>query len=298
MSAACFAFPEAAAQASGFAAACEVPLHPVKVRGFPDGESLVRVAGAADTAFLFRSLFNPNAKLVEVLLAASALRDLGARRVVLVTPYLAYMRQDKAFNEGEAVSQKVVGNLLANAFDGLVTVDPHLHRISRLDQAVPGIPAIAVSAAPAIADAIAGEIDPRTLMVGPDCESRPWVESIAGPLGLEVLVGEKVRHGDRDVTLTIPGIAAAAGRPVVLVDDLISSGTTLISCAGLLRQAGATGIEAIATHCLGSGEDLARLKQAGIGRIRTTDSIANATGSIPLARVLAAAVRDQGWLAR
>ncbi|HMO67898.1 MAG TPA: ribose-phosphate diphosphokinase, partial [Novosphingobium sp.] len=234
MSTALFAFADGAGPAAGLADLCGIALHRVDLRRFPDGESLVRVTGAADTALLFRSLDDPNAKLVELLLAASALRDGGARRVVLVAPYLAYMRQDMAFHPGEAVSQRVIGQLLADAFDGVVTVDPHLHRIASLGEAVPGIPALALSAAPAIAAAIASDLDPATLLVGPDSESRPWVESIARPLGLDVLVGEKVRHGDREVALGVPGCEAARGRPVMLVDDLISSGTTLVACARLL----------------------------------------------------------------
>lgn len=295
MSAALFAFADGAAAAARLAERCGIALHPVEVRRFPDGESLVRVEGAAETAILFRSLDDPNAKLVELLLAASALRDGGARRVVLVAPYLAYMRQDMAFHPGEAVSQRVIGRLLAGSFDGLVTVDPHLHRIARLDQAMPGIPALAVSAAPALVAAIADGLDPGTVLVGPDSESRPWVESIAGPLGLEVLVGEKVRNGDRDVTLTIPGIERVKGRPVLLVDDMVSSGTTLIACAGQLRAAGATHLAALATHSLASPADMARLASHGIV-LSATDSTEGPGATIPLAGVLHEALRGQGWL--
>ena len=103
--------------------------------------------------------------------------------------------------------------------------------------AIPGIPALALSAAPALVAALAEELDPATVLVGPDSESRPWVESIAAPLGLHVLVGEKVRHGDRAVTLEIPGISALRDRPALLVDDVISSGTTLIACEKSGRRA-------------------------------------------------------------
>lgn len=296
MTTAIFAFAEGARQAAGLARGCGIPLHPVDVHRFPDGESLVRVNGVADTALLFRSLDDPNAKLVELLLAASALRDCGARRVVLVAPYLAYMRQDMAFHDGEAVSQQVVGRLLATWFDGVVTVDPHLHRIGSLGEVMGGIPALAVSAAPALVQAIAMDLDPRTMLVGPDSESRRWVESIAGPLGLEVLVGEKVRKGDRDVTLAIPAVVTVRGRPAMLVDDMVSSGTTLIACTRLLREAGATRVEALATHSLASAADIERLSIEGIVRLRATDSISSPIASIPLADVLANAIRGQGWL--
>lgn len=297
MSAAIFAFAEEQAQAGRLAQCCDLPLHPVSVRRFPDGESLVTAqAHGARTALLLRSLDDPNAKLVELLLASAALRDGGADRVILIAPYLSYMRQDMAFQPGQAVSQRVIGRLLAQWFDGVVTVDPHLHRITRLEQAIPGIPALALSAAPALAAALAEGLDPRTVLVGPDSESRPWAESIAAPLGLEVLVGEKVRHGDRAVTLEIPGISAVKDRPVLLVDDMISSGTTLIACADLLRTAGASGIEAVATHALASPADMARMADAGITRIRATDATTHPAATISLAGVLAEAIRTAGWL--
>ena len=292
MTVAVFAFAESARQAADLARLCGIAVHPVDVRRFPDGESLVRVQGSATTALLFRSLDDPNARLVELLLAASALRDGGARRVILIAPYLAYMRQDMAFHPGEAVSQRVIGQMLATWFDGVVTVDPHLHRVASLTEVIPGIPAIAVSAAPALAEALSGTLDPRTVLVGPDSESRPWVESIAAPLGLPVLVGEKLRHGDRDVTLAIPGIAEVQGRPALLVDDMVSSGTTLATCARLLREAGATGVEAVVTHALASQADLDHLAAQGISRLRATDSISGPAAAIPLASVLASAVRE------
>ena len=131
MSVALFSFAECAAQGERLAEACGIAVHPVEVRRFPDGESLVRVCGQARTALVLRSLDDPNAKLVELLLTAASLRDGGADRVILIAPYLAYMRQDMAFHPGEAVSQQVIGRLLAATFDGVATVDPHLHRVDR-----------------------------------------------------------------------------------------------------------------------------------------------------------------------
>ncbi|MDE2405105.1 MAG: ribose-phosphate diphosphokinase [Sphingomonadales bacterium] len=291
-------FAEGAAPAARLADHCRVPVHPVEVHAFPDGESLVRVPACPETVLLYRSLDRPNAKLVEVLFAAAALRDRGARRVILVAPYLAYMRQDMAFHEGEAVSQKVIGSLLAAHFEGVVTVDPHLHRTAALAEVVPGSPAIAASAAPLLATALADGLDPRTVLVGPDVESRQWVESIAAPLGLEVLVGAKRRCGDRSVHCTIPDVERVRGRPAVLVDDCVSSGTTLVECAGLLHAAGAVSCEAIVTHCLAGPADLRSIRQGGVLRLRATDSTASPAGTIELAPVLAAAIGAAGWTAR
>lgn len=295
MTVAIFAFKEGLSAAKALATDLGFPCSCVEVRQFPDGESLVRVDCPPDTAILYRSLDRPNAKLVEILLAASALRDAGARTVLLVSPYLAYMRQDAAFHPGEAVSQRVIGRLIADHFDGLVTVDPHLHRTASLEEAVPGIPALAVSAAPALVEALALS-GGSPVLIGPDAESRPWVEAIAGSLGLDILIGEKHRLGDRQVSLVIPGIETVAGRVAVLVDDVISSGTTLIAAARLLHEANARSVEAIATHGLASKVDIARIHTAGVVRIRTTDTIDSPTACIRIASVLASALRSAAWL--
>ncbi len=293
MSCAVFAFAAETSAAERLARSLGVPHYAIEVRAFPDGESLVRVGPSPETAFLYRSLDHPNEKLVEVLLAASALRDNGAMKVVFVVPYLAYMRQDTAFHRGEAVSQRVIGQVIANHFDALLTIDPHLHRTHSLTAIMPGIDAVAVSAAPVLAAAV--DVDEDPLLVGPDGEARQWVERIAARKELEFVLGIKRRVGDRDVDLRILDAERANGRKVVLVDDLISTGATLKKAARLLHQAGASEIAVLATHCLASDSDLAALREAGIVNIRATDSVAGPVGTLPVAGLLADEIRRNGW---
>jgi ribose-phosphate pyrophosphokinase len=287
------AFAEAAGPARGLAAILRVECAEVAVHRFPDGESLVQVAQTAPTALLYRSLDDPNAKLIEVLLAAAALRDRGARQVVLIAPYLAYMRQDMAFRPGEAVSQRVIGRLLAGAFDGVMTIDPHLHRVHTLGEVIPDIPAIAITAAPLLAAAIDHSAAP--VLAGPDEESCQWVSAVAARAGLPFILGTKQRRGDRDVAVTFEDASGIAGRPVVLIDDLISSGRTLIEAAVGLHAAGATRVDALAVHSLASTADIAAMHAAGIAGIRATDSVAGPLAQLPLAPALAQAIIEQGW---
>lgn len=288
-----FGFAESSVAAKRLAQHLGIKFSEVSVHRFPDGESLVQVEPASRTALIYRSLDNPNEKLVELLFAVSALRANGASKVVLIVPYLCYMRQDTAFVPGQAVSQRVIGPLLADHFDAILTVDPHLHRIGSLAEVMQGAEAISITAAPVLVKALTDIANP--VLIGPDAESRQWVDVIAKPLGCDVLVGKKQRKGDRQVEIVIDGIERVAARHVVLVDDVISSGATLASASRLLRNAGAASVEAVATHCLAGSHDLAALRDAGIGRIRATDSVPGPVADIPLSALLAQEIRDRGW---
>jgi len=282
-------FPEYAAQATALAVAAGMPCRIIDVHRFPDGESRLTLPPALPAAVtLCRSLDHPNDKLVELVLAAATARELGAARVTLVAPYLCYMRQDMAFAPGEAVSQRVVGRLLAEHFDRIVTVDPHLHRVSDLGAAVPCRSPVALSAASVIARFLASRLD-APLLLGPDSESRPWVEAIAVAAGFEAAVAEKMRTGDRQVTIDLPGVDLS-GREVVLVDDVASTGCTLARAAEQCLERGAARVHVVVTHGLFVGDAVERLKGAGVDGIWSTDSVTHGTNAIPLAGVLASAL--------
>jgi len=242
-------------------------------------------------------LDRPNDKLLALLFASEALRRGGARRLVLVAPYLCYMRQDAAFRPGEAISQRVVGRLLSDAFDRIVTVDAHLHRTTDIRGVFPNIDADNLSAMPAIAEALRMTgFDPATVIVGPDSESEAWVSDLAGRLGLPHLAARKTRHGDRSVDIDLPNPGAVAGRPVLLVDDLVSSGGTLVACARALAAAGATTIDAIVTHALFPPATMDEFARSGIRSIRSTSSVPHHTNAFALDVLLAAAVQNElGW---
>ncbi len=243
--------PSGAGEARRLADLLGLPLHEVALHRFPDGEMRVTVGPAAATTIIHASLDQPNDKLIALLFAAEALRRAGTKRLVLLAPYLCYMRQDAAFNEGEAISQRAIGHLIAEIADRVITVDAHLHRTPDIRTVFPGIEADNLSAMPAIANTLrATGIDPATVVVGPDAESGPWVSDLAGRLGLAHVVARKIRRGDRSVEIGFDDPAPLAGRPALLVDDIVSSGETLIACARALTAAGAGTIDAVVTHAL------------------------------------------------
>jgi len=285
--------PSAANAAKRLAAQFGISLSEIEVHRFPDEELRVTVGPAAATTIIYASLHQPNEKLLALLFASEALRRGGAKRLVLVAPYLCYMRQDTAFHAGEAVSQKVIGNLLAEAFDRIITVDAHLHRTANIRDVFSGIEADDLSAMPAVAETLRTGIDRQTVVVGPDEESRPWVSDLAARLGLDFAVARKSRRGDRAVEITFPDPARLANRPVLLVDDIVSSGATLSACAKALQSAGATSIDAVITHALFPPELVGALFAAGICSVKSTDSVPHPTNAIALDGVLAEALRKE-----
>jgi ribose-phosphate pyrophosphokinase len=281
-------------EARQIAARLGVAVNEIAVHTFPDGEIRVTVAPAATSTIVYASLDRPNEKLLTLLFAAEALRRSGALRLVLVAPYLCYMRQDAAFRPGEAISQKIVGRLLSNAFDRIVTVDAHLHRTTDIRDVFPGIEADNLSAMPAIAEALRGsEFDSATVVVGPDAESEVWVRDLASRLQVPYIVARKTRHGDRSVDIVLPDPRAVMGRPILLVDDLVSSGGTLAVCARRLAAAGAVTIDAIVTHALFPPEAAQEFARAGIRSIRSTTSVPHLTNAISLDALLAAALANE-----
>ncbi|WP_156150804.1 ribose-phosphate diphosphokinase [Hyphomicrobium sp. 99] len=254
---------------------------------FPDGELRVTVGPAAPVTIVYAPLDNPNDKLVGILIACEALRRNGAERLVLVAPYMCYMRQDTAFHANEGISQRAIGRLLAGTFDRVITVDAHLHRTRDIRSVFPGIEAENVSAVPAIADALrATGIAPGTIVVGPDEESRCWVGDLASRLGRAYAVGQKVRRSDRSVAISFTDLSIFAGRPVLIVDDIVSSGGTLIACASALVSAGASAIDVIITHALFSPDALPSFASVGIRSVRSTHSVPHPTNAIMLDDVL------------
>lgn len=254
----------------------------VAVHHFPDGESLVRVQPPApDTeAILVCTLDRPDAKIVPLLMAAATLRELGARRVGLVAPYLAYMRQDRRFQPGQAVSARPFAALLSAHFDWLVSADPHLHRIHDLDE-VYALRSRVVHAAPALAAWIAAQVE-QPLIVGPDGESAQWAEAVAAAVGAPVVVLRKERFGDTDVRVTVPDLERYPRHTPVLLDDIISSGRTLVAALEHLREAGTPPPVCVAVHGLLAGDAMARIRTAGAARVACADTVDHAAESIDI----------------
>ncbi len=280
------AFPAYRVLADRLAAETGYGVFPVAIHSFPDEESLVCLPPELpEHVIFFCSLDYPNRKLVELGFAAATARELGARHLTLVAPYLCYMRQDKAFQAGQAVSQRIVGNWLGDWFDTIITVDAHLHRIHSLSDVIGPAGTFNLSATQLWVNLLRQRSD-QPILIGPDQESRQWVKIIAEATGLDYAVAHKQRLGDRTVQIKLPEISVA-DRTVILVDDVVSSGHTLAVIAGLLKKAGAAHIECLVTHALFINRAEQLLNNSGIKEIISSDSIPHSSNGVYLAPILA-----------
>ena len=264
----------------------------LSIRDFPDCETYVRLetdpAGRSIT--LVATLARPNEHLAPLLLVAGAARQLGASHVGLVAPYLAYMRQDTAFHSGEAVSARIFADVLSSSVDWLVTADPHLHRIRHLDE-IYRIPATVVHTGEAIGAWIRDEVS-NPFIIGPDSESQPWANAIANACGAPFVVLEKVRRGDEDVRVAPPEMATLARHTPVIVDDIISSGRTMLAVLESLHREDPSLPPAIciAVHALFHTGVYDLLRASGATRVVTTNSVPHPSNCIDIVPTVAGAL--------
>ena len=265
----------------------------IETHRFPDGESHVRLATAVAgrAVDLVCSLARPDPGFLSLMFAADAARDLGAAEVNLVAPYLAYMRQDRRFSPGEAVSSRTFARILSGGFDRLVTVDPHLHRHPDL-AALYAIPVRTLHAAPLLADWIAAEVA-QPLIIGPDEESEQWAAAVAARIGAPYAVMRKVRRGDREVDIAPPDLSAWPDRRPVLIDDIAASGRTLIEAARQLQRQGRAPPVCVVVHGLFAGDAFAELSRVS-ERVVSSDSVPHPSNAISLAPLVAAALGAAG----
>lgn len=257
----------------------------VEARRFPDDEAYVRVLSdvRGKDVDVVCTLARPDPQFLSLVFVANTIRELGARTITLVAPYLAYMRQDKRFKDGEAVTSVHFARLLSSAFDRLITVDPHLHRRNSLDE-IYSIPTNVAHAAPLLADWIKANVE-NALVVGPDGESEQWVSAVADRAGAAHVVLSKRRFGDRNVEIKVPDLTGMRGRQPVLVDDIVSSGRTMIEAGRLVEAQGFQSAYCLVVHALLAEDSYAALT-AHFARVVSTDTVPHASNAISVVGLL------------
>lgn len=273
------------AMAKALAARAAAELGALETRRFPDGETYLRIVSdvKGKAVDIVCTLARPDAQFLTLVFAANTARELGARSVNLIAPYLAYMRQDKRFKDGEAISSVHFARLISQSFDSLVTVDPHLHRRRDLGE-IFTIPARVEHAAPLLADWIRNNVE-APLVIGPDIESEQWVAAVAARAEAPYIVSSKTRFGDRQVDVRIPDLDSWRGKRPVLIDDIVSSGRTMIETARQLAARGTAKPVCLAVHALFAEDSYARLLELS-ERVVSTDTVAHPSNGVSVVDLL------------
>lgn len=286
---------------------CEC-FHPEQ-RYFPDGEHYLRFPDGVENqqlenedVIIFANLHQPDEKILPLIFTAGYLREIGVKRIVLITPYLSYMRQDVQFHSGECVTSRYFAKLLSDHFDGLITIDPHLHRYHSLDE-IYSIPSIVIHAPQAIAKWIKHTVD-NPIIIGPDDESRQWAEEVAKLANCPVTVLQKTRLGDRDVRIQMEHNEKYSSYQPILVDDIISTGKTVIETARLMAAEGLKAPIVIGVHAVlaqGTENKLDRdaaseldqaVEQSLLARWVTCNTIPHLSNDIDLSSEIATAIHQ------
>jgi ribose-phosphate pyrophosphokinase len=286
------ALPESALLARRISELAALPLGIVESRRFPDGETYLRIDAECHdkSVVLVCTLDRPNDKILPLIFLADTARALGATRVGLVAPYLAYLRQDRQFRAGEAVTSRMFARLVSSYADWLVTIDPHLHRYDSLND-IYGVPTRVVHAAPAVAAWIGTHVD-RPVLVGPDAESAQWVTDVARRVGAPSVVMRKERRSDRVVEVSAPDMDAYRHHTPVVVDDIVSSAQTLVETVKRLVGAGLRAPVCVAVHALFTDTAEQALREAGAAQIATTTSVPHSTNMIDVVPLMIEPIRE------
>ena len=281
-----FAMPGNEKLATSIAKGITADLGEFTLHQFPDGESYVRVLSEVKDLdiFVVCTLNNPNEKILPLLFLCKVLRDLNAKSICLVVPYLSYMRQDIRFKSGEAVTSEYFGPLLSSFLDRLITIDPHLHRRVSMNE-IYSIPCNVLHAADSIASWIKQNV-PNALLVGPDIESEQWVSKVAKQANADFIVLEKIRHGDKDVEVSVPNVTSYKNHTPILVDDIISTAHTMIETVKHLQKAGMKAPICIGVHAVFAGNAYKDLLAAGVKEIITCNTIEHQSNKIEISELI------------
>ena len=269
-------FAKAIHQALGY------ELGKITLHQFPDEETVIKIGSVVQDrlVIIIANVDHPNAKMLPLLFTAETARELGAKKIGLIMPYLPYMRQDKRFHPGEGITSRYIAALISSYFDGLMTIDPHLHRWHSLTD-IYSIPAKTLHATDSISTWIKMNV-PDAILIGPDTESAQWVSGIARNIDAPFLILEKVRKGDNLVETSMPNVELYQNHTPILVDDIISTAATMIETVYHLKSLKMKPPVCIGVHALFSGNAYDDLLKAGAKKIVTSNTIEHVSNGINL----------------
>ena len=267
-----------------------------EIKKFPDGENYVRINIEDETLIAGKEVIivqstgpsansDQNARLIELFMMIDSVKRMGAAKIIVVTPYLAYARQDKIFRPGESQFGNVIIRLLnALSIDELYVIDIHAPLI--LEEC--SCKAINIDSMKILADYIKLKGVENIVVVSPDKGAIERANTFAKYIGENVPV--EVIEKERDVItgdIKIEGSLNLQDKEVVISDDIISTGSTMASVIKLVKDSGAKSVLVVASHALLLQQAKYRIIKAGADEIVGTDSIDNEVSKVSLAKTIA-----------
>jgi len=259
---------------------------PVASRIFPDGESYVRLEGDVEgehAIIIQTTCASQDSHLMQLAFMAASAKRNNAKKVTAVVPYLAYARQDKIFLPGENISIETVAAMLkAAGIDELLTVNVHEANALGLFT----FPAKTVSAIPLLADYFVQKGVEKAFALSPDKGAMYIAQQAQTVLQGEVGYLEKHRDRYTGQTTQTASHLNVRGKSVVIFDDIISTGGTIVGAAKILREQGAAHVYTACVHGLLIGDAEKRILDAGVEEIVATDSVPSRHSKVSLAPLL------------
>lgn len=258
----------------------------INFRSFPDKESYLKIETSVKDKeiIVIDSLNDPNKKILPLLYFSKTAKELGAKRIGLVAPYLAYLRQDKQFNSGEGITSRYFSEIISNHFDWLLTIDPHLHRYHDLSE-IYSIPSKVIHTSAILADWISKNVE-LPLLIGPDIESKQWVADIANSISASCLILKKVRLSDDEVEISMPNLERYQKHTPVLIDDIISTAHTMLTTIDLLKNKNKQSPICIGIHGIFANESYQELLNTNAGMVVSCNTIAHESNQINVANLV------------
>ncbi|OPY24386.1 MAG: Ribose-phosphate pyrophosphokinase [Methanobacterium sp. PtaU1.Bin097] len=259
-------------------------LCPLETRKFPDGERYIRIGGnlESDAVVIQSTGYPQDQNLLELFLILKTLKSLDVENIKVVIPYFGYARQEKRFKTGEAISAQVVSELLeACGASEIFSINLHEDGLRNLFN----IPAHNLSAMPLIAEYIEEHLD-DPVIVAPDKGALGFASEIAGILGCDSDHLEKTRILPDKVETRTKDLDVQ-GREAVIIDDIISTGGTIINASHILRQHGASKIVVSCVHPVLVEDALLRIFASGVDDVIATDTLQSDASTISVAPLIA-----------
>jgi len=259
-------------------------ISPIETRRFPDGERYIRINGEvpSEVVVIQSTGYPQDENLMELFLILKNLKSLGVERTRVVIPYFGYGRQERRFKSGEAVSAVIVAELLeAAGASEIYSINLHEKNIKQFFK----IPVHEISAMPMIANYIKETVD-DPMIIGPDKGALGFAEEVSGILKCECDYLEKTRISP-EIVETKPKNLDVDGRDVVIIDDIISTGGTIVNASKILRELGAKKVVVCCVHPLLVEDALLKIFAAGVDDVFATDTLRSDVSIISVAPLVA-----------